>query len=192
VSDALRVETTPLAGVVLLHPRVFADERGWFFESFNAEVFGSLGLETRFVQDNHSRSTKGTLRGLHFQRTPGQAKLVRCTRGRIFDVVVDIRPQSATFGKWHGVELDAESMTMALIPVGFAHGFCVLSDVGEVQYKCSSLYDGATEAGIAWDDPELAIPWPVSEPKLSNRDLSNPSFAAYRSGADILPRVLGR
>jgi dTDP-4-dehydrorhamnose 3,5-epimerase len=176
----MRIESTTLDGLVVLHPKVFTDERGFFFESFNAEVFRSLGLETEFVQDNHSRSTRGTLRGLHYQKDPGQAKLVRCTRGRIFDVALDLRPESVTFGRYHSVELDADSMQMILIPKRFAHGFCVLSDVAEVQYKCSSVYDAKTEAGVAWDDPELAIPWPVSSPVLSRRDLTNPSFRSFR------------
>lgn len=176
----MRIETTAIEGLAVIHPDVLSDTRGWFCEVFNADRFRALGLEASFVQDNHSRSARNTLRGLHFQTTPGQAKLVRATLGRIWDVALDIRPASPTFGRWHAVELDAESHAMALIPVGCAHGFCVLSDLAEVQYKCSSVYEGATEAGIAWDDPDLAIAWPVTEPLLSARDGSNPSFAEYR------------
>ncbi len=137
------------------------------------------------MQDNHSRSSKNTLRGLHFQTSPGQAKLVRCTQGRIWDVAVDLRPTSPSFGRWHAATLDSETKSMVLIPVGFAHGFCVLSDTAEVQYKCSSVYNGATEAGLAWDDPELAVAWPVSSPLLSKRDLSNQSLAAYRKSLGL-------
>lgn len=176
----MRLEQTPLEGLVLIHPAVFPDDRGWFYESYNSEKFAALGIHTPFVQDNHSKSVQGTLRGLHFQTEPGQAKLVRCTQGRIWDVAVDIRPQSPTFGKWHAVELNDENKAMFLIPVGFAHGFCVLSETAEVQYKCSSVYNGATEAGIAWDDPDFAVDWPVKNPLLSKRDLGNQSFAEYR------------
>jgi len=176
----MRIEATPLDGLVLIHTKVWPDDRGWFYESYNIDRFKALGIDTTFVQDNHSKSVKNTLRGLHFQTSPGQAKLVRCTQGRIWDVAVDIRPQSSTFGKWHAVELDDQSKAMFLIPVGFAHGFCVLSETAEVQYKCSSVYNGATEAGIAWDDPEFAVAWPVPEPLLSARDLGNQSFATYR------------
>ena len=175
----MKVDSYEIEGLKLITPDVFADERGWFYESYNIDKFKALGIDTLFTQDNHSRSVQNTLRGLHFQTVPGQAKLVRCTLGRIWDVAVDIRKGSPTFGKWQAVELDDQARQMLLIPVGFAHGFCVLSETAEVQYKCSTVYNGATESGIAWDDPDLAVKWPVPEPVLSKRDLGNQSFKAY-------------
>ena len=173
---------TPLEGLLLLKPKVFKDDRGWFFESYNRAAFQAVGITETFVQDNHSASVKGTLRGLHFQTHPGQAKLVRCTRGRIWDVAVDIRPSSPTFGRHYGADLDALEMTQIFVPVGFAHGFLVLSDSAEVQYKCSNVYNAATESGIQWDDPDLAVAWPVAglSPVISERDKKNQSFAEFQ------------
>src|SRR3954467_1588343 len=142
----------PLAGAKLIRPRVFRDARGFFFESFSQERYRAAGMPELWVQDNHSQSCQGTLRGLHYQSTPGQAKLVRVTRGRIFDVIVDIRRGSPTFGRWHGEQVDAEQHTQIYIPIGFAHGFCVLSETAEVQYKVSAPYDAATECAIRWND----------------------------------------
>lgn len=175
-------EKTPLDGLLILRPRLFKDDRGWFLESYNRETFGKAGVTETFVQDNHSRSARNTLRGLHFQTRPGQAKLIRCTAGRIWDVAVDIRPGSVTFGRHFGIELSGEDTAQLFIPIGFAHGFLVLSDWAEVQYKCSNLYEAATESGIQWDDPELAVAWPLGEalPLVSERDRRNQSFAAYR------------
>ena len=177
--DAIR---TPLEGLLLLKPKVFKDDRGWFLESYNRTVFQAAGIPETFVQDNHSASVKGTLRGLHFQTHPGQAKLVRCIRGRIWDVAVDIRPSSPTFGRHYGADLDALEMTQIFVPVGFAHGFLVLSDSAEVQYKCSNVYNPATESGIQWDDPDLAVAWPVAglSPVISDRDKKNQSFAEFQ------------
>jgi dTDP-4-dehydrorhamnose 3,5-epimerase len=177
----MQVETFEIEGLKRITPDVFGDERGWFYESFNQDKFLAMGIDVSFAQNNHSCSVKNTLRGLHFQTSPGQAKLVRCTLGRVWDVSVDLRPQSPTFGKWQATELDDQKRQMFFIPVGFAHGFCVLSDVAEFQYSCSTVYNGATEAGIAWDDPELAVAWPVSAPLLSKRDLGNQSFAEFRA-----------
>lgn len=177
----MKSQTFAIAGLQLITPDVYPDERGWFYESYNIEKFRALGIDVAFVQDNHSRSVQNTLRGLHFQTAPGQAKLVRCTLGRIWDVAVDIRPDSPTLGQWQAVELDAQSRQMYYIPAGFAHGFCVLSAEAEVQYKCSSVYNGSTEAGIAWDDPEIHVQWPVAAPLLSKRDLGNPSFAEWKN-----------
>lgn len=177
----MSLSTTPIEGLILVEPRVFQDDRGFFFESYHQPRYEALGIKETFVQDNHSLSRQGTLRGLHYQSSPGQAKLVRCVRGRIWDVAVDIRPDFATFGKWQAFELDAVSHRQLFIPVGFAHGFCVLSEEAEVLYKCSSVYDGTTESGIAWDDPELAVAWPVANPVISVRDQGNESFAAFRS-----------
>ncbi len=168
---------TELADLVLLEPEVHGDERGFLVETFNAEAWAEIGVTTEFVQDNHSRSRRGILRGLHFQTAPGQAKLIRCARGRIFDVAVDLRRDSPTYRRWEGHELDDESHRQLFVPAGFAHGFCVLSDIADVHYKLSSYYDPATEAGIAWDDPEIAVEWPVAEPQLSDRDRSAPQLA---------------
>jgi dTDP-4-dehydrorhamnose 3,5-epimerase len=168
---------TKLDGVVLLEPEVHGDERGFLVETFSAPGWSELGIEVEFVQDNHSRSGAGILRGLHFQTRPGQAKLVRCLRGRIWDVAVDLRRDSPTYRSWEGHELDDELHRQLFIPAGFAHGFCVLSDVADVHYKLSSLYDPATEAGIAWDDPEVGVEWPVAEPRISERDRDAPRLA---------------
>jgi len=170
----VKVEALPLAGLVAITPRVLADGRGFFLETYREDAYRDAGIADRFVQDNHSRSVRNTLRGLHFQRSPGQAKLVRVVSGRIWDVAVDIRPGSPTFGRWHGIELDAAEHRQLFVPVGFAHGFCVLSEVADVLYKVSSPYDPATEAGFAWDDPEVGIAWPITDPVLSARDRAAP------------------
>jgi dTDP-4-dehydrorhamnose 3,5-epimerase len=179
----METEDLPIAGAKLLRPRVFRDARGFFFESYSAPRYRAAGMPEVWVQDNHSCSVQNTLRGLHYQSTPGQAKLVRVTRGRIFDVLVDIRPGSPTFGKWHGLYVDAEEHAQVYIPVGLAHGFCVLSDVAEVQYKVSTPYDGATECAIRWNDPQIGVEWPVKEPILSARDQASESFAAFKERA---------
>jgi dTDP-4-dehydrorhamnose 3,5-epimerase len=175
---------TELDGVVLIEPEVHGDERGFLVETFRGDEWRDLGVEVEFVQENHSRSGRNILRGLHFQTSPGQAKLVRCLRGRIWDVAVDLRRDSATYGRWEGFELDDEGHRQLLVPVGFAHGFCVLSETADVAYKLSSLYDPDTEAGIAWDDPEVAVEWPIAEPQLSERDRNAPRLAEI---ADSLP-----
>ncbi len=162
--------------LILFEPKVFEDERGFFMETFRQQYFEDAGVKVRFVQENHSSSEFGVVRGLHFQSAPGQSKLIRCVRGRIWDVVVDIRPKSSTFGKWMGVEISAKNKCQLFIPVGFAHGFSVLSDQAEVLYKVTSYYDPETERGIAWDDPDLAIDWKVENPSLSKRDKKNPRF----------------
>jgi dTDP-4-dehydrorhamnose 3,5-epimerase len=168
----------PLEGLKLIRPKVFRDPRGFFLESFREDVLAAAGVRTDFVQDNHSRSVKNTVRGLHFQRagerSPGQAKLVRVATGRIFDVAVDLRHGSPTFGKWHGEILDDEGHAQLFVPIGFAHGFCVLSDVADVLYKVTSVYDPATETGFAFDDPEVKVAWPVtrSQALLSARDIA--------------------
>jgi dTDP-4-dehydrorhamnose 3,5-epimerase len=165
-----RLETR-LDGLVLLEPQVHGDARGFFVETFRADVAEAHGIPLQFVQDNHSRSRKGTLRGIHFQTRPGQGKLVRVARGVVWDVVVDLRRESPTFGEWEGVRLDDESGRMLWIPVGFGHGFLVLSEVADFVYKCTNYYDPATEAGIRFDDPEVGIEWPAEvEPLYSERD----------------------
>jgi len=174
---AIRLETK-LDGLVLVKPDVFGDERGFFLETFSAEPWRELGIETPFVQHNHSRSNFGTVRGLHFQTTPGQAKLMRCARGGIFDVAVDLRKGSPTFGDWEAHVLDDQDHHQLFVPVGFAHGFCVLSEQADVAYLVSSPYDPATESGIAWDDPKVGIEWPVPDPTLSDRDHDAPRLEA--------------
>lgn len=168
----MRVVDEPLPGVKLLAPEVHADHRGFFMESYNRRRFAELGIAHDFVQDNHSRSSRGVLRGLHYQLAQPQAKLVRATRGHVFDVVVDIRRGSPSFGRWAGAELSDANRLQLYAPAGFAHGFLVLSEVAEFQYKCSDFYDAADERGLPWDDPDLAIAWPLDgiEPILSARD----------------------
>jgi len=153
-------------------------------ETFRRDRWSELGVDVEFVQHNHSRSAKGTLRGLHFQTEPGQAKLVRCPRGAIFDVAVDLRRDSPTYGHWEGHVLDDEKHRQLFVPAGFGHGFAVLSEVADVTYLLSSLYDPATESGIAWDDPEVGVVWPVENPLLSDRDKQAPRLA---EAADSLP-----
>ena len=177
----------PLSGAKLIRPRVFRDARGFFFESYSEAQYKKAGMSEVWVQDNHSLSAQGTLRGLHYQSKPGQAKLVRVTRGRIFDVIADIRPGSPTFGKWHGEQVDADEHSQVYIPVGFAHGFCVLSEVAEVQYKVSTPYDGAHECAIRWNDPEIGVAWPVAAPLLSERDQTSESFADFKARAKSAP-----
>ena len=168
---------TELRDLALVEPEIHGDERGFLVETFRADRWRELGVAADFVQENHSRSRQGILRGLHFQTSPGQAKLVRCLRGRIWDAVVDLRSDSPTYRHWEGHELDDERHRQLFVPVGFAHGFCVLSETADVSYKLSSFYDPATEAGIVWDDPEVAIEWPLSDPLLSERDRTAPRLA---------------
>jgi dTDP-4-dehydrorhamnose 3,5-epimerase len=170
---------------VLLEPKVFGDDRGFFMETWRAGDWAAHGVPTDFVQDNHSRSRRGTLRGIHFQTSPGQGKLVRVARGRVWDVVVDLRRGSETFGEWEGIELDDVSGRQLWVPVGFGHGFLVLSDVADFVYKCTSYYDPATEAGFRFDDPGVGIEWPADvELIYSERDRSAPTLAEI---ADSLP-----
>jgi dTDP-4-dehydrorhamnose 3,5-epimerase len=166
---------TKLEGLVLIEPTVHGDERGFLVETFRANALAELGIEVEFVQDNHSRSQGRVLRGIHMQR--GQAKLVRCPRGRIWDVAVDLRPDSPTYRRWEGHELDGERHRQLFIPAGFGHGFCLLDDEADVLYRLSSYYDAELEAGVAWDDPEIGIEWPISDPLLSERDSNAPRLA---------------
>jgi dTDP-4-dehydrorhamnose 3,5-epimerase len=168
-------EKTPLEGVLIVRPRVFDDDRGFFFESYKASEFRAAGIDQAFVQDNHSRSDRGVLRGLHMQLPPhAQAKLVRVTRGSVWDVAVDMRKGSATFGRWFGLELSETNRTMLFIPRGFAHGFVTLSEQAELQYKCDAEYDKASELGVRWDDPDLAIDWPLADVHVSAKDAALP------------------
>ncbi len=169
---------TQIADLVLLEPEVHGDERGFLVETFSAEAWASGGVEEEFVQDNHSRSARGILRGLHFQTSPGQAKLVRCSHGRIFDVAVDLRRGSPTYGRWEGHELDDRAHRQLFVPVGFAHGFCVTSEIADVMYKIDAYYDDATERGIKYDDPDVGIEWPDIELHPSERDANAPLLRA--------------
>jgi dTDP-4-dehydrorhamnose 3,5-epimerase len=165
---------TRLQGPVLIEPKVFRDERGFFHESYRRELFEQLGVPGEYVQDNHSRSDKGIVRGMHFQVGDGMAKLVRCARGEVVDVLVDLRRGSPTFGEWEAFTLSDENLHHLYCPVGFAHGFCVTSDVADVVYKCSSYYDGSIERGIAYDDPDIGIEWPLDDLTASERDANAP------------------
>jgi dTDP-4-dehydrorhamnose 3,5-epimerase len=178
----MRRRATRLEGPVLLELAVHGDERGFFVETFRATAFAELGIDEEWVQDNHSRSRHGVLRGMHFQ--PGMAKLVRCARGRIFDVAVDVRRGSASFGSWEGVELDDREHRQLYVPDGFAHGFCVLSDDADVVYRCSAYYDSERESGFRFDDPEVGIDWPKGiDVATSERDRSAPLLRELSLGA---------
>lgn len=177
----MEVQNCPIAGLRVLKPSLFKDSRGFFSERFNARRFAEAGLPSEFVQDNHSRSLPGVLRGLHYQHTPPQGKLVGVTSGRIWDVALDIRPSSPTFGRHHAVELSAENSLMFWIPAGFAHGFCVLGDQpADVIYKVDNYYNPAGENGIRFDDEDVNIPWPIKNPILSGRDRGLLSCQDYR------------
>jgi dTDP-4-dehydrorhamnose 3,5-epimerase len=184
--------STRLPGLTILEPAIFTDERGFFSETYRREWHAEAGLpaDEQFIQDNHSRSTRGVVRGMHFHIGSGVAKLVRCSRGQIVDVAVDLRSGSPTYGQWEGVELDDRSMRVLYVPVGFAHGFCVLSEIADVLYKQTAYYDPAVERGIAWDDPEIGIEWPLPVEQLivSARDRQAPRLAEV---AGELPFVFG-
>ena len=176
----MKLIETAISDVKILEPKVFGDERGFFLESWNANTFAALGLDLQFVQDNHSRSRQGILRGLHYQLQNPQGKLVRVTQGAVFDVAVDIRRSSPTFGQWVGVELSASNHRMLWIPAGFAHGFYVLSESADFQYKCTDFYNPAAEKSILWNDSDLNIPWPLvngQAPQLSAKDAQGTVFA---------------
>lgn len=173
----MKATKTPLEGLLIIESRIFTDRRGFFFENYNLRHFRKVGIDVQFVQDNHSKSEKNTLRGLHYQINPGQAKLVRVVVGEIFDVAVDIRSKSPTFGQWFGCILSAGNKKQLYIPIGFAHGFCVTSETAEVLYKCSDFYSPKDERGIAWNDPTLNIKWPIQTPILSARDKQHPLFS---------------
>ena len=176
-----RIETR-LEGPALIEPVVHGDARGFFLETFRARALAELGVTDTFVQDNQSRSARGVLRGMHFQ--PGMAKLIRCARGRIFDVVVDIRPDTPAFGRWEAFELNDENHRQLYCPDGFAHGFCVLSDVADVVYRCSTYYDPEREAGFRFDDPEVGIQWPAMDVQTSERDSQAPVLSELRELLD--------
>jgi dTDP-4-dehydrorhamnose 3,5-epimerase len=184
----MRFMETELPGVILIEPDVHRDTRGFLVETFHAVKYEAAGIRGPFAQDNRSRSVRSTLRGLHLQVGRPQGKLIQVIEGEIYDVAVDVRRGSPTFGRWVGVTLSAESFKQCYVPAGFAHGFAVVSETAQVEYKCTDLYDRETELGIAWDDPELGIQWPVDRPILSDRDRDNPRLSAVH---DRLPKYPG-
>lgn len=170
----MKVIETALPGVLIIEPKAFGDHRGFFLETFQVERYREAGITLPFVQDNHSRSQRGVLRGLHFQKTRPQGKLVSVSRGAVYDVAVDIDPASATYGQFVGVELNDDNHRQMWVPPGYAHGFCVLSEVADFQYKCTDFYFPADEGGLAWNDPDVGISWPIEAPQLSAKDANNP------------------
>lgn len=180
LGSIMEIKDLNLQGAKLICPQVFRDGRGFFLESHEERRYLDGGIETPFVQDNHSYSKEGVIRGMHFQSEPGQAKLVRVASGKIYDVIVDIRPNSPTFGKWEGVYLDGKEHRQLYIPVGFAHGFCVVSPEAHVLYKASAPYNSETEKGFRFDDPEIGIQWPIAAPVVSERDQKSPYFYELR------------
>ena len=184
----MRFLATDLPGVLLIEPDVHRDERGFFLETYHAEKYLAAGIAGPFVQDNHSHSIAGTLRGLHLQSRRPQGKLIRVVEGEIFDVAVDVRVGSPMFGRWVGVTLSAENFIQCYVPEGFAHGFCVVSKIAQIEYKCTDLYDPDAEIGVAWNDPALAITWPLREPVLSYRDRHHPPLSQL---TDVLPHWRG-
>ena len=182
----MRVVPAAIPEILILEPDVHSDGRGFFLETYHADRYREHGIAGPFVQDNHSRSLAGTLRGLHLQLRRPQGKLIRVIEGEILDVAVDVRRGSPTFGRWVSVTLTAENFKQVYIPPGFAHGFCVVSPVAQVEYKCTDVYDPSSELGVAWNDPALAITWPVTQPLLSPRDSNHPTLAEV---TDRLPRL---
>jgi len=180
----VNIESRHFGDVVVLASEVFEDDRGFFMEVFRQDQFAALGLPTNFVQDNHSRSKKGVLRGLHFQWDPPMGKLMRVTSGSAFLVAVDIRKGSPTLGQWFGLEATAENRKQVWAPAGFARGFCALSDYADVEYKCTGVYNPKTESGILWNDPRLAVAWPVEHPLLSEKDRRARTLAEWLSSPE--------
>lgn len=177
----MEVIKTKLNDCVIIRPKVFGDERGFFLETFHEERYEKLaGIKEKFVQDNHSKSTKGVLRGLHFQKTKPQGKLVTVTEGEVYDVAVDLRPNSETFGQYKSIVLSGKNKLQFYVPPGFAHGFCVLSDTAYFQYKCTDYYDPTDESGLLWNDPDIDIDWPIVEPVLSEKDIQQPNFSEIK------------
>ncbi len=175
----IEIESRHLNDIVVIKSEVFEDERGFFMEAFRADQFKELGLPTQFVQDNHSRSAKNVLRGLHFQWEPPMGKLMRVTVGTAYLVAVDIRKGSPTLGKWFGIEVSAQNKRQVWAPAGFARGFCVLTDFAELQYKCTGIYSNKGESGILWNDPAIGVEWPVKDPMLSEKDKKAQTFAQW-------------
>lgn len=180
----MKFEPTALDGVIIVEPTVHRDDRGFFVETYHADRYREGGITPAFIQDNHSRSVRGTLRGLHAQSRHPQGKLVRVVEGEIFDVAVDIRRGSPTFLHWVGVTLSADNFRQLFVPIGFAHGFCVTSEIAQVEYKCTDVYDPEHELRIAWDDPDIGIEWPIADPVLSAKDSTG---LRARALTDVLP-----
>jgi dTDP-4-dehydrorhamnose 3,5-epimerase len=183
----LQFSETSLPGVLLIDPDLFSDDRGFFMETYHAERFREAGIDAAFVQDNHSRSRRGVVRGLHYQEPFPQGKLVRCTRGALFDVAVDIRRGSPHFGKWFGAELSEENRRMLWIPPGFAHGFAALTDDADLVYKCTEIYRREHDRSLAWNDPDIGIRWNVADPVVSPKDAAAPRLR----DAAVLPQYIG-
>lgn len=181
----MNVIETKLPGVLIIEPKVYGDHRGFFKETYQTERYSEVGIELSFVQDNHSRSQYGVLRGLHLQKTRPQGKLVSCSRGVVYDVAVDVNPNSDTFGQYVGVELTEDNHRQLWIPPGYAHGFCVLSDVADFQYKCTDLFFPEDEGGLIWNDPEVAVDWPIKQPSLSEKDKQLPTLAQIRVNGEV-------
>ena len=175
----MEVTHTSLAGCIIIKPKVFGDDRGFFMETFQSEKYKKIGIDLDFVQDNRSRSTKNVLRGLHFQKTKPQGKLVTVTSGEVLDVAVDLRPESPTFGQYESVILNEDNKLQFYVPPGFAHGFCVLSDVADFQYKCTDFYDPSDEGGIIWNDETLNIDWKIEKPIISSKDSLQETFKSF-------------
>ena len=180
----INIVSKALEDVVVLKPEIFQDSRGFFMETFRSDQFQELGLPWQFVQDNHSRSTKGVVRGLHFQWDPPMGKLMRVTIGAAFLVAVDLRKGSPTLGQWSGIEASAENRLEVWAPAGFARGFCVLSEVAEIQYKCTGLYNSKAESSIRWDDPDIGVQWPISNPFLSDKDRNAQTLKQWLAGEE--------
>ncbi len=181
----MRFTPTQIKDVILVQPDVYRDKRGFFLESYDSQKYEEAGIKVRFVQDNHSHSMKGTLRGLHAQLRKPQGKLIRVVQGEIFDVAVDARPDSPTFGQWVGELLSHENFLQLFVPPRFFHGFCVISPSAEVEYKCTDHYDASDEIGVRWDDPDLKIQWPVSNPTLSEKDKNLPFFKDIKESLEL-------
>lgn len=182
----MKVIETAIPGVLIIEPKVHGDHRGFFLETYRSSLFEELGIEHNFVQDNHSRSGYGVMRGLHFQIAQPQGKLVRVSRGSVYDVAVDVNPESATYGRHVGVELNDENQRLFWVPPGLAHGFVVTSEIADFQYKCTDYYNPADEGGIIWNDSDIGIDWPVDNAKLSEKDLALPTLAEYTGKAVTL------
>ena len=174
---------TALPGVLIIEPKVFSDDRGFFKETFQVERYSELGIVLPFVQDNHSRSQQGVLRGLHLQKTRPQGKLMSCSAGLVYDVAVDIDPNSSTFGRHVGVELSSDNHRQLWVPPGYAHGFCVLSETADIQYKCTDFYFPEDEGGLVWDDPDVGIEWPITNPTISDKDRKLPRLIEIAEGS---------
>lgn len=170
----MNIIKTKLSGVVIVEPKVFGDSRGFFKEIFHKQRYAEAGICTEFVQDNYSRSSKGVLRGMHFQKKKPQGKLIQCLRGEILDVILDIDKNSSTYGQYESIKLSDENHRQIYMPPGYAHGFCVLSEMADISYKCTEIYDPNDEGGVAWNDPNVDIKWPVPDPVLSAKDLNHP------------------